>query len=265
VTSTDDTPVPSYPELLRLDGRGVVVVGAGQGIGRQVSHALSQVGARVFCIDNQDALAKEVADEVGGIAWTADARDRGDVEHAVKEAEQQLGRIDGLVDIVGMARYSGILETTDEDYNWTFDMVLRHAYLFSQAAGARMAASGGGSMVFVASVSGISSAPRHAAYGAAKAALMSWVRSLAVELGPSGVRANAVAPGVVWTPRVSGMLGDRGRELQSGNAPLRRVAETRDIAAAILFLCSDLASYVSGQTLVVDGGVSAKFPYPMEL
>ena len=115
----------------------------------------------------------------------------------------------------------------------------------------------------VASVSGLTSAPRHAAYGAAKAALMSWVRSLAVELGPSGVRANAVAPGVVWTPRVSGMLGDRGRELQSDNAPLRRVAETSDIAAAILFLCCALSSYVTGHTLVVDGGVSAKFPYPM--
>ena len=144
-------------------------------------------------------------------------------------------------------------------------MVLRHAYLYSQAAGKAMAASGGGCLTFVASVSGLTSAPRHAVYGAAKAALMSWVRSLAVELGPSGIRANAVAPGVVWTPRVSGMLGEPGRDLQGGNAPLRRVAETTDIAAAILFLCSDLASYVTGHTLVVDGGVSAKFPYPMEL
>ena len=263
MTSTDDTPVPAYPELLRLEGRGFVVVGAGQGIGRQASHALAQAGARVFCIDNQDALAKEVADEVGGVAWTADARDRGDVEASVQAAVRELGRLDGLVDIVGMARYGALLETTDEDYDWTFDMVLRHAYLYSQAAGKAMAASGGGCLTFVASVSGLTSAPRHAAYGAAKAALMSWVRSLAVELGPSGVRANAVAPGVVWTPRVSGMLGDRGRELQSDNAPLRRVAETSDIAAAILFLCCDLSSYVTGHTLVVDGGVSAKFPYPM--
>jgi NAD(P)-dependent dehydrogenase (short-subunit alcohol dehydrogenase family) len=265
MTSVDDAPVPSYPDLLRLDGKGFIVVGAGQGIGRQAAHALASVGAKLFCIDNVEDLAKEIADEVGGTPWVADARDRADVERAVAEAESALGRIDGLVDIVGMARYMDIVSTSDDDWNWTFDMVLRHAFLFSQLAGARMAETGGGSMTFVASVSGITSAPRHAAYGAAKAGLLSWVRSLAVELGPKGVRANAVAPGVVWTPRVSGYLGEKGRKLQSDNAPLRRVAEPPDIAAAILFLASDLASYVTGQALVVDGGVSAKFPYPMDM
>jgi NAD(P)-dependent dehydrogenase (short-subunit alcohol dehydrogenase family) len=92
---------------------------------------------------------------------------------------------------------------------------------------------------------------------------MSLVRSGAVELGPSKVRVNAVAPGVVWTPRVSGFLGDEGRARNVQNTPLRRVALPADIAAAILFLASDLSAYVSGQTLVVDGGVGAKFPYPM--
>ena len=118
-------------------------------------------------------------------------------------------------------------------------------------------------MAFVASVSGITSAPRHAAYGAAKAGLMSLVRTGAVELGPQRVRVNAVAPGVVWTPRISAFLGEEGRARNEANTPLGRVAQPADIAAAILFLVSDLSSYVSGQTLVVDGGVSAKFPYPM--
>jgi NAD(P)-dependent dehydrogenase (short-subunit alcohol dehydrogenase family) len=98
----------------------------------------------------------------------------------------------------------------------------------------------------------------------AKAGLMSLVRSAAVELGPSAIRVNAVAPGVVWTPRVSGYLGEKGRETNSANAPLRRVALPADIASAILFLASDLSSYVTGQTLVVDGGVGVKFPYPMD-
>ncbi len=141
--------------------------------------------------------------------------------------------------------------------------MLRHAYLLSQLFGAAMAAAGGGTMAFVASVSGLSSAPRHAAYGAAKAGLMSLVRTAAVELGPLGVRTNAVAPGVVWTPRVSGYLGDEGRERNIANTPLRRVALPADIAAALLFLTSDLSGYVNGQTLVVDGGVGSKFPYPM--
>jgi NAD(P)-dependent dehydrogenase (short-subunit alcohol dehydrogenase family) len=263
MTSTDDTPVPSYTDLLRLDDRGFVVVGAGQGIGRQTCHALAQAGAKVFCIDNVEALAKEIADEVGGVAWSGDARDRGDVERSVEVAGRELGGVDGLVDIVGMAKYASILDTTDEDYDWTFDVVLRHAYLYSQACGRVMSEAGRGTMVFVASVSGITAAPRHAAYGAAKAALMAWIRSLAVELGPSGIRANGVAPGLVWTPRISQYLGDEGREANIENTPLRMIAEPRDIASAILFLASDLSSFVTGQTLVVDGGVGSKFPYPL--
>ena len=263
MTSTDDAPVPSYLDQLRLDGRGFVVVGAGQGIGRQTSHALAQAGAKVFCVDNVEALAKEVAEEVGGVSWSGDARDRGDVEASVDAAVRELGSVDGLVDIVGMAKYTSILDTTDEEYDWTFDVVLRHAYLYSQACGRVMSDAGGGTMVFVASVSGITAAPRHAAYGAAKAALMAWIRSLAVELGPSNVRANGVAPGLVWTPRISQYLGDEGRALNVDNTPLRRIAEPKDIASAILFLSSDLSSFVTGQTLVVDGGVGSKFPYPM--
>src|SRR5207244_11151701 len=127
-------------------------------------------------------------------------------------------------------------ETTGDDFDWTFGRVLRHACLFSQAAGRLMAGSGGGSMVFVASVSGITSAPRHAAYGAAKAGLMSWVRTLAVELGPNGVRANAVAPGMVWTPRISSIVPEELKRKNEDNTPLRRVAIPADIAAAALFL-----------------------------
>jgi NAD(P)-dependent dehydrogenase (short-subunit alcohol dehydrogenase family) len=263
MTERDTTPVPDYPAMLRHDGRGFVVVGAGQGIGRQAVHALAAAGARVVCIDNEDDRARTVADEVGGVAAVGDARRREDVERLVAESESALEGIDGLVDIVGMARYGPIIDVTDEDWDWTFDMVLRHAFLFSQLAGQRMAERGRGAMVFVASVSGLTGAPNHAAYGAAKAALMAWVRSLAVELGPKGVRANAVAPGPSWTPRVSVALGEEGRRRNEQNAPLRRIADPSDIAACILFLASDLARHVTGQVVVADGGVSAKFPYPV--
>jgi NAD(P)-dependent dehydrogenase (short-subunit alcohol dehydrogenase family) len=183
------------------------------------------------------------------------------VERAVAEARGKLGRVHGLVDIVGMARWGELLEVSDEDWDWTFSMVLRHAFLFSQAAGKAMAEDGGGVMTFVASVSGVTSAPKHAPYGAAKAGLMSWVRTLAVELGPRGIRANAVAPGFVWTPRISKLIGEDARKAQEPNVPLRRVAVPADIASAILYLSSDLSSYVNGQTLIVDGGVEAKFGY----
>lgn len=263
MTRSDDTPVPDYPAQLRLDGRRFVVIGAGQGIGRQAAHALATGGARTFCIDVDEQLATEIAAEVDGSAGVGDATKRADATRLFEEAEAALGGIDGVVDIIGMSHYDALLDLSDEEWDWHFDIVLRHAFLAVQLGGRLLAASGGGVMVFVASVSGITSAPRHGAYGAAKAGLMSLVRTAAVELGPSGVRVNAVAPGVVWTPRISEYLGDEGRERNNANTPLGRIAQPADIAAAILFLCSDLSSFVTGQALVVDGGVGAKFPYPM--
>lgn len=287
--SPDTSPVPAYPGLLRLDGRRFLVAGAGQGIGRQTAHALASAGARVVCLDADADAAEHVAREVDGVPAVADIRERAGVEDAVGVARSALGGLDGIVDIVGMARYAPLLDTTDEDWDWTFGIVLRHAFLLAQIGGRAIRdarprpASGfegpgmaepvvldpggrsGGCMVFVASVSGLTSAPLHAAYGAAKAGLTSLVRTAAVELGPHGIRVNAVAPGVVWTPRVAPLLGEEGRAQQGANAPLGRIAEPRDIAAAALFLASDLAAYVSGHVLVVDGGVSAKFPYPMAM
>lgn len=257
----DRSSVPDYRALLRLDARGFVVVGAGQGIGRQTAHALAAAGARVVCADAERDRAEAVATEVRGTPWVGDVRGRATVERLVAEAGRLLGHLDGLVDIVGEARFAPFLDCTDEDWDWTFGMVLRHAYLTAQLAG-RVMADRGGVMVFVASVSGLTSAPRHAAYGAAKAGLMSLVRTVAVELGPLGIRANAVAPGAVWTPRVAALLGEEGKARNIANAPLRRIGLPADVASAILFLASDLSSYITGQTLVVDGGVSAKFPYP---
>ena len=262
MTRTDDSEVPDYAGRLRLDGRGFVVLGAGQGIGRQTVHALASVGARVVCVDREKDLADEVAEEVGGIPWSGDATSREDMTRLFDESVRQLGRIDGVVDIIGMAQYKGLLDIDDDSYTWHEDIVLRHAFLAAQLGGRAMVENGG-VMVFVASVSGMSSAPLHSVYGMFKAALMSLVRSAAVELGPKGVRVNAVAPGVVWTPRVSAFVGEEGRKTNADNTPLRRVALPEDIASAILFLASDLSSYVSGQTLVVDGGVGVKFPYPM--
>jgi NAD(P)-dependent dehydrogenase (short-subunit alcohol dehydrogenase family) len=265
MTRTDDSPVPSYPDLLRLDGRGIVLIGAGQGIGRQAAHALASVGARVVCVDKDPDLAADIAAEVDGIAASGDVTRRDDTERLFAEAGTALGRLNAVVDIVGMAQYGDVLDLDDANWEWHQDICVRQAFHVLQAGGRLLRAGGGGSIAFVASVSGISSAPRHAPYGVAKAGLMSLVRTAAVELGPFGIRVNAVAPGMVWTPRVSVALGEEGLAEQSANSPLGTVAKPADIAAALLFLTSDLAGYISGQTLVVDGAVGVKFPYPMRL
>ena len=263
----DNIAVPDYASLLRLDGRGFVVLGAGQGIGRQAAHALAQMGASVVAVDREEPILPRpwpTSSVRTARRGSGDITRRAEVERLVDEARDALGgRIHGAVDIVGMAQYASLLDTSDELWEWEHDIVLRHAWLTMQHFGRAMAADGGGSLAFVASVSGIAGAPLHSSYGAFKAALMALVRSAAVELGPSGIRVNAVAPGVVWTPRVSAYLGEAGHATNAANAPLRRVALPADIAAALLFLSSDLAGYMSGQTLLVDGGVSAKFGYPM--
>lgn len=263
MTGSDEQAL-DYPGRLRLDGKVFVVVGAGQGIGLQAAEALAAVGAKVVCVDNDGDRAAAAAGRVDGTPAVGDARERGDVERIVRESIDRHGALDGLVDIVGMARYGQLLDVQDEDYDWTFGMVLRHAFLFAQLIGRHMVEGGrSGAMVFVASVSGLTGAPGHAIYGAAKAALMSLTRSLAVELGPAGIRVNAVAPGPSWTPRVSAVLGADGRARNEQNAPLRRIAEPADIASCILFLATDLSRHVTGQVLVADGGVSVKFPYPV--
>jgi len=214
-------------------------------------------------VDVDPDLASDIAAEVDGVGLSGDATDRAHVELLFADATAKLGGIDGVVDIIGMARYTPLLDIDDELWDWEHDIVLRHAFHAMQYGGRAMSKTGGGAMVFVASVSGRTSAPLHSAYGAFKAALMGLVQSAAVELGPKGIRVNAVAPGMVWTPRVSQYVDEEGKKKNEQNTPLRRVALPADIAAAILFLASDLAGYVNGQTLIVDGGVTAKFPYPM--
>jgi NAD(P)-dependent dehydrogenase (short-subunit alcohol dehydrogenase family) len=273
MTATDDSPVPDFLGRLRLDGRSYVVAGAGQGMGRMTAHALAQAGAaHVVCVDLEEDRAHDIArelDDASGrpvaVPWVGDVTRREGASRLAADAEGTVGRIDGLVDIVGMARWQSILEMEDETFDWEIDICLRHAYLLSQELGRRMVASGGGTMVFIASVSGLTGAPMHAAYGAAKAGLMAWVQSLAVELGPHGVRANAVAPGTILSPRMDAVFTDDQRAANGANAPLGHMGATSDIASAALFLTSDLAGYVTGRTLVVDGGVDAKFPYPTTL
>jgi NAD(P)-dependent dehydrogenase (short-subunit alcohol dehydrogenase family) len=248
--------VIDYAARLRLEGRRFLVAGAGQGIGRETAHALAGVGADVVCVDREPDRAADVAAEVGGTAIAADVTVRADVERAVEQA----GELDGVVDIVGMSRYKPLAEFTDDDWAWQLDIALRHVYLLAQLTPPVLRR--GGAMVFVSSAAALTGAPGHAAYAAAKAGVVSLVRSLAVELAPRRVRVNCVLPGMTVTPRMEAVMDDERRRAFEGNSLTGRLGTAGDVAASILFLASDLARQINGQSLVVDGGVSVKLPYP---
>lgn len=258
----DTTPVPDYRAMTDLTSRGFVVIGAGRGMGRQSAHAIAAHGGRVLCVDIDEARAEAVAKEVGGVAHVADVREAADVAGIVERARDELGRIDGVVDIIGMARYARLVDMTEDDWDWVQGMVVRHAFLVMRAFGTVMTEQGGGSMVFIASMNGIASAPFHAAYGVAKAGLIHLVKTAAWEMRGSQVRVNAVAPGTIASPRVAFTRGLDPAELADGQ--LVSMGATSDIARAVLFFLSDLAAYVSGQTLAVDGAILAKNPFDME-
>lgn len=260
----DTSAVPAYADRLSLQGRGFIVAGAGQGIGRQTAHALAAQGAQVLCVDLVGELAEQVADEVGGAALVEDMCERNGVERALAAADSAFGRLSGIVDIIGISRFQPIADTSDADWDWHQRVNIRHAFLLAQLGGQALARAGGGTLVYVASIAGVSGAQNQAAYGAAKAGVISLVKSAAVELGPEQVRVNAVAPGVISTPRVGAALGAERRRTWAESTPLRRLGAPSDIASAALFLSSDLSSFMTGQTIVVDGGMGQKFPYPTE-
>ncbi len=244
-----------------LEGRHAFVAGVGSGIGSACVRALSSAGAAITCFDvDNDAAGAAASLAARGQALVGDARSPDEVARAFTTASDAFGPVEIAVDVIGETRWGRTVELDDTAWNESFDVVLRHFFNLARVAGRDMGDRRRGAIVAIASVSGLRSAPLHGAYGAAKAGLMSLVRTLAVELARDGVRVNAVAPGAVLTPRVAGMMSEERRAASAAHIPLGRMASPEDIANAVVFLASDLASYVTGQTLVVDGGATVQFP-----
>lgn len=265
MTRTDSSPVPDYPSLLRQDERGVVVVGAGNGMGRQAAHAFAMVGARLMCVDVDKELAREVAEETGGTAWAGDVRDRNQVRSLFESARRELGGVNVIVNVVGIGQqFSNLLDTEPEVWDSCFDVNLRQCYHVMQEGGRAIIESGGGAMVFVTSIAAVTASPRIAVYGAAKAGLASLVRSAAVELGPH-VRVNCVAPANTMTPRLASQISDADKVAYAQGHPVGRLGTTSDQAGVMLFLASDLAGFVTGQTILVDGGLLLQLANPGRL
>lgn len=251
----DHEPVPDYRQRLRLDGRVCAVVGGGRGIGRQTVHALSQAGAQVVVFDVDPERGRAVAGEVGAQALPMDAASPASVEAAFDELVRLHGRIDGVVDIVGGSLGAALADVDEDLIRRNFELNLFQAIHVTRVAAAAMARNGGGSVALIGSVAGLASLPNQIIYGSAKAALHHFVRCAAAELGHSGVRVNAVAPGYVKTQRMVERFDPKTWDEIAANTPLQRAGATSDIAGAALFLMQDLSAFVTGQVLVVDGGV----------
>jgi 3-oxoacyl-[acyl-carrier protein] reductase len=248
--------------LLGLEGKAIVVIGGGQGMGESTARFLARAGADVAIVDMVGERAENVAKSVQhlgrrGVAVVGDVLDDKQVERVVAEAEQKLGGLDGMVAIVGAAAFESLFEMTPETWDFEFSRNLRYVFMAGRAVAASMVKRGvPGAIVAIASVDGMQGSPMHAAYGAAKAGLINLVQSMAVEWAEHAIRVNAIAPGHIVTPRLYDTPA-RVDWYRDSLIPMKQRGTTDDIGRAALFLLSDLARYVSGVTLPVDGGLMA--------
>ncbi|MSR47117.1 MAG: SDR family oxidoreductase [Planctomycetes bacterium] len=246
----------------RLSARCYIVTGAGSGIGRATAHRLGQEGATIVLVGRRtEPLAACVMElDRGGaraITVAGDVAQEATAERAVAAAQSAAGRLDGFVHAAGAALRSRSLgETTAAEWDSTFDVhvrALRHLVRHALPALAER----GGALVAIASNLALLGIEGLAAYSAAKGAVTSLARALAVELGPRRIRVNAVLPGLIETPATRGADGFAANAAgYAARAPLRRIGQADEIAAAVAFLLSDDASFITGHALVADGGAS---------
>ena len=244
--------------MSRFEGRTALVTGDAKGIGAATATRLASEGANVVVADFDEAAAVETAERIGGRSIRCDVTSRADVEAAVALAADS-GRLDVLVTSAGIIRDNLVHKMTDDDWEAVIATHLRGSFLAAQAAQAVMTKQGGGSMVLISSTSALGNRGQ-ANYSAAKAGIQGLTKTLAIELGRFGVRANCVAPGFIataMTQQTADRLGvsfDDFKIAIAEQVPLQRVGEPEDVASVIAFLCSDDAAYVSGQVIYVRGG-----------
>jgi NAD(P)-dependent dehydrogenase (short-subunit alcohol dehydrogenase family) len=245
----------------RLDGKVCLVTGAGRGIGRAIAVALADAGADVALGLRDAATAGDLAEQIGAVPLQMDVTDLDQVTEAVDAVASRFGRIDVLVNNAGV----GLPETPAEDvrvedFDATVALNLEGTFFASQAAGRAMIAQGSGRIVNLSSQAGFVALPGEAVYCMTKAAVSHLTKCLAVEWGRHGITVNAVAPTFIATPGTEPALADPGfrADVEERIAALHRIGTPDDVTGAVVFLASPAASLITGQTLLVDGGWTAR-------
>jgi NAD(P)-dependent dehydrogenase (short-subunit alcohol dehydrogenase family) len=251
------------PPAALLADRIAIVTGAGAGIGRAIARALAAAGARTAILERDAAAGQRTAAEIeaaGGTAFprTTDVRDPDALAAAVADTVSRFRGVDVLVNNVGGTFRAAFLETAEKGWDALVRANLKTVMYGTRAVAPHMIDAGrGGSIINVVSIEGVRAAPLYAAYAACKAAVINFTQSMALELGAHGIRVNAIAPDVVLTEGLAPLLSEGDRERWRWTVPLGRAGEPDDVAGPALFLASDLARYVTGVTLHVDGGTHA--------
>jgi 3-oxoacyl-[acyl-carrier protein] reductase len=239
-----------------LTGKTALVTGSTRGIGRAVAEALAASGARVAVVGRDREKATAVAGEVGSGAagFACDVGNTASIAQLVQDVEKEFGGIDILVNNAGITRDNLVMRLKDEDWDDVMNANLRGAFAAIRAVSRGMMKKRSGRIINMASVVGLMGNKGQANYAASKAGLIALTKSVAKELGTRNILVNAIAPGFIETEMTDAMTPE-ARAALNGLIPLERLGKTSDIASAVVFLASDRASYITGQVIVIDGGM----------